>query len=127
VYVLDSSALLAYLNEEPGGEEIEPLLDGALISTINLSEVLQKGVHQDIDPTELAATISRMGVDSVRFDAGMAARTAALWVTTRPYGLSLADRACLTLASDLHATAVTTDRAWAKVDSIDATIHLIAR
>ena len=39
-----------------------------------------------------------------------------MWASTRKAGLSLADRACLALALDLGATAVTADRAWAKVD-----------
>ena len=37
--VLDSSAILAVFLNEPGGEIVVPLLEGALLSTVNLAEV----------------------------------------------------------------------------------------
>ena len=40
--VLDASALLALLQEEPGADLVEELLDGAIMSAVNLSEVIQK-------------------------------------------------------------------------------------
>lgn len=38
--VLDASALLAVLGDEPRGEEVVPLLAGAIVSTVNWAEVL---------------------------------------------------------------------------------------
>jgi len=52
-YVLDASALLAWLNEETGGEEVEPLLEKSVISTVNLSETLQKSLARGADVTGL--------------------------------------------------------------------------
>jgi ribonuclease VapC len=127
VYVLDASALLAYLNDEPGGDEVEALLDDALISTVNLAEVLQKATRNDISATQLATDISSMGVHSVAFDASMAVMTAELWPQTKHRGLSLADRGCLSLAAQLNAIAVTTDKAWAGLDLPCIDIHLVAR
>lgn len=49
---------------------------------------------------------------------------ARLRATTRPLGLSLADRACLTLAKRLGVPALTTDRAWADADT-GAEIQLV--
>lgn len=41
--VLDASALLAYLNEEPGAEVVEKALAaGTAIGTVNWAEVLSK-------------------------------------------------------------------------------------
>ena len=41
--VLDASALLALLNEEPGAEKVaQAVSQGALVSTVNLSEVVGK-------------------------------------------------------------------------------------
>jgi ribonuclease VapC len=37
--VLDASALLAMLFEEPGGKRVEEVIQNALISAVNLSEV----------------------------------------------------------------------------------------
>jgi PIN domain nuclease of toxin-antitoxin system len=127
MYVLDASALLAYLNDETGGNEVEALLDDALISTVNLAEVLHKAVRNDISATQLATDISGMGVHSVAFDASMAVMTAELWSHTKHRGLSLADRACLSLATQLNAIAVTTDRAWADLNLPGIDIHLVGR
>ncbi|HXD61682.1 MAG TPA: type II toxin-antitoxin system VapC family toxin [Lacisediminihabitans sp.] len=127
LYVLDTSALLAYLNDEPGGDEVEALLDDALISTVNLAEVLQKATRNDISATQLTTDIAGMGVHSVAFDASMAAMTAQLWPQTKTHGLSLADRGCLSLAAQFNAIAVTADRAWADLDLPGIDIHLVKR
>ena len=42
--VLDASALLAYLQDEPGSETIEPMLDESAISSVNWAEVAQKSI-----------------------------------------------------------------------------------
>ena len=48
--VLDASALLAILNQEPGAERLTPeLLSAAAISTVNLAEVHGKLVGLDGD------------------------------------------------------------------------------
>ena len=127
MYVLDASALLAYLNDEPGGNEVEALLDDALISTVNLAEVFQKATRNDVSVMQLATDISGMGVHSVAFDASMAAMTAELWPRTKHRGLSLADRGCLSLAAQLNAIAVTADKAWADLNLPGIDIHLVTR
>lgn len=40
--VLDASALLAMLNDEPGGEQVASVLPNASIGAVNLSEVVAK-------------------------------------------------------------------------------------
>ncbi len=50
------------------------------------------------------------------FDAVHAELAAILREPTRDLGLSLADRACLALASDLEVPAVTADRSWRDLD-----------
>lgn len=127
MYVLDASALLAYLNDEPGGGEVEALLDDAIISTINLAEVLHKAARRNISVAQLATDISGMGVSSVAFDASMAAMVAELWPQTKHSGLSLADRGCLSLTAQLNGIAVTTDNAWADLDLPGIDIHLVKR
>ena len=127
MYVLDASALLAYLNEERGGDEVEALLDEALISTVNLSEVLQKVAVAGVEPAQLAFEVSGMGVGSVAFDARMAIAAARLWPLTKHKGLSLADRACLALAEAVNGIAVTADTAWASLDLPGIDIHIVTR
>lgn len=39
-YVLDSSAVIAFLNQEPGSQVVEPVFPVSVISTINGAEVI---------------------------------------------------------------------------------------
>ncbi len=56
--VLDASALLAYLNEEPGAEVVEKsLAAGSAIGTVNWAEVLSKAMETGIAPETLAAEL----------------------------------------------------------------------
>jgi PIN domain nuclease of toxin-antitoxin system len=56
--VLDASAILALLNEEPGAEKITlELLSQATTSTVNLAEVQAKLVREGGDPEEVWALI----------------------------------------------------------------------
>jgi len=48
----------------------------------------------------------------IDFDSEQAWRTAALRSSTRQWGLSLGDRACLALAQSQGIVALTADRAW---------------
>ena len=51
--VLDASALLAILNQEPGAEKLTPeLLSAAITSTVNLAEVHSKLVSRGLDPAD---------------------------------------------------------------------------
>lgn len=113
--VLDASALVALLRAEPGAEVVESLLDVAVVSAVNWSEVRQKLAQHGGDPND-ADYLLILGVAIEPFTANDAKRTADLFVHTRHAGLSLADRACLALAQRLGAPAVTADRAWAEVD-----------
>ena len=47
--VLDASALLAWLHRESGGELVGTVLDGASISAVNWSEVIQKSLQKGVE------------------------------------------------------------------------------
>ena len=114
--VLDASALVALLWEEPGGESVEALLPGSAISTVNWAEVLQR-YHAAGVPTEgKQESIEGLGVRIEPFTSEDAELAAALWPSTRSTGLSLGDRACLALASRLGVTAYTADQIWASLE-----------
>jgi PIN domain nuclease of toxin-antitoxin system len=108
--VLDASALLALLQGEDGAEEVELLLDGASMSAVNLSEVMQKGDQHGVDTEGLEFDLEALGIEFHDFDVRMARVTAELW--SGGSGLSLGDRACLALARVRGSTAVTMDRRW---------------
>lgn len=109
--VLDASAVLALLQEEPGADEVERLLDGALMSSVNLSEVLQKAEQHGVQTDGLEYDLEALGVEFRDFNVSSARPTAEAWSSGS--GLSLGDRACLALAGRVGGTAVTTDARWA--------------
>jgi ribonuclease VapC len=111
--VLDASAVLALLQDEPGSGIVEELLETAAISSVNWSEVTQKSLARQVEPEELRQELEALGLEILPFTAALAETTARLWSSTRVAGLSLGDRACLALAAILGLPAVTTDRIWA--------------
>jgi len=113
--VLDASALLALLNQEPGGNSVGAVLPRAAISSVNVAEVVSKLVEQRIPDADIRETIQSLGLKVVDFDVELAYAAGLLHLITKKWGLSLGDRACLALAHRLHAPAFTTDRAWKKI------------
>lgn len=121
--ILDASALLAVLGDEPGGELVVPLLDGAVISTVNWSEVLARYVDLGLETAGREAEIESLGVSLAPFTSRQAEVAAGLLPLTRNAGLSLGDRACFALALDLGGRPVTADRAWGRIDvGLDVTL-----
>jgi len=123
--VLDASALLAILNQEPGAERMTPeLLSAAATSTVNLAEVHGKLVGRGLNADEAwEATLSPIR-EAVAFTSEHARLTGDLAVQTRALGLSLGDRACLALGLALKAPVYTADRSWKKL-KVSVRIHII--
>lgn len=113
-FVLDASAVLALINEEPGGVTVRERLDDALMSTVNLIEVVTKLIDNGMPPEVARLTLELLELETAALDAELAYGAAALREGTRARGLSLADRVCLALAAREGATAITADRAWAE-------------
>ena len=124
--VIDASALLALLNGEPGGDQVAPLLADAAMSTVNWSEVVQKALAHGVAGTanNLRTDVESLGLELLPFTPAHAETAAALWSSTRHAGLSLGDRACLAVAAELGATAVTADRAWAGLE-VPVAVHVV--
>lgn len=114
-FVLDSSALLAVINQENGQDVVRPVLTSSWISSVNLSEVLAKFAENNLPTAEALDEVTQLGLTIVEFDAEQARRTAELRPLTKHLGLSLGDRACLALARSLSATAMTADKVWASL------------
>ncbi len=114
--VLDSSAVLALINDEPGGEAVGEVMSVAVVSAVNLAEVLTKLTDGGTGFTEIQAMVSQLPIESLPFDERQAWIVRALRTATRKRGLSLADNACLALAQALRRPAWTADRVWAELD-----------
>jgi PIN domain nuclease of toxin-antitoxin system len=123
--VLDASAILALLNDEPGAEKITPeLLSRATASAVNLAEVQTILVREGGDPDEswALAVDPLPGVEP--FTAEQARIAGSLIQKTSALGLSLGDRACLALAIALDAPVYTTDQPWKKL-KLGIPIHVL--
>ena len=114
--VLDSSAILAVVFSEPGSDAILPLLQGGLLSSVNLAEVHTRLLLRGASPDFAWRRILDLGCVICYFDDLQARHAAELIGQTRSFGLSLGDRACLALALHHKATAYTTDAAWKNLD-----------
>lgn len=110
--ILDSSALLAYLHSEPGGDQVEAVLPDAVISSVNWSEVVQKSTAKGVDVDGLREDLEALGLRVLPFTIEDAEVTGRLWQQTRQQGLSLGDRACLSLAIKLKISVLTADQIW---------------
>ncbi|SDW70248.1 type II toxin-antitoxin system VapC family toxin [Nitrosomonas oligotropha] len=114
--VLDASALLAFLQNEPGCDQVEAALAEAVISSVNWAEVVQKSIAADVDVKGMREDLEALGLRITPFSAEEAGITAQLWQKTRHAGLSLGDRACLSTGIGLDATVLTADKIWATLN-----------
>jgi PIN domain nuclease of toxin-antitoxin system len=116
--VLDTSALLASLQSEPGKARVDEALlsEACHLSTVNLAEFATKCLGGGMSRADFDAMLTGFEFTVAPFDADLALATGALRAPTRALGLSLGDRACLALAQKLGATALTTDQAWKAID-----------
>ena len=113
--VLDASAVLALLFEEPGAEMVRAQLRTGVIGAANLAEVLAKLSDHGLPAVEAVRAVAILGLEVAPMTEAQAQRSAELRPLTRGAGLSLGDRACLALATELGASAVTADRGWSAV------------
>lgn len=114
--VLDTSAILAFLLQEPGADDVASMLEGrALVSAVNVQELLAKLITKGMTPYHAKLTVRSLNLEchAHTFDAAEAA--AELIQHTKGKGLSLGDRSCLALARALNLPAATSDRIWSEV------------
>lgn len=115
-YVLDASALLCLIRGEIGADAVAALMPDSAISAVNLSEAIAKLADVGMDASTVAEILSPLRLDVATFDENAAVSAGLLRPITRGAGLSFGDRACIALAGAIDAEAVTTDRAWGRVD-----------
>jgi PIN domain nuclease of toxin-antitoxin system len=111
--VVDASVVLAWLQDESGAIEAEPLLMEGLIGAANWSEVLQKARQHGAPAAVVARLLASFGLTVVEVSRTDAEIAAALW--QRGTALSLADRLCLALGLRTDLPVATADAAWTAV------------
>jgi ribonuclease VapC len=122
-YVLDSAAVMALLSLEPGYERVAELLNTSVISSVNVAEIFNKLV-QKASAEEVRGFLRPLELRVEDWTEAMAYRSAEFTRFNKSHGLSLGDRACLTLAKQLHATAVTSDPTWRRLPSLGVSVML---
>ena len=122
--VLDASALLAYLRDEPGADRVDGLLVDARMASVNWAEVVQKSLSAGVNVDGMLEDLQALGMRIEPFLPVNGERAGRLRPLKRQQGLSLGDRACLSLGLRLGLTVVTCDQAWAQLP-IELEIQLL--
>ncbi len=115
--LLDASALLCFLQGEPGAEVVARALgDQSACSAANWSEVSHKFVQHDRDFGMAKSWLKSLGLQVVPVLEVDAEAAAQLW--QRNSHLSLGDRICLATGRRLNAVIWTADKAWGSHDNL---------
>ena len=125
--VLDASAILAALFRESGADVVEAHYEAGIVSSVNLSEVGAKSSDRDVPGIEARGLLAGLGLAVRPFDENPACMAGALRDATRPYGLSLGDRACFALGLAEGVPVVTVDPKSADISAAVGVEVVLAR
>lgn len=114
--VLDASAVLVLLLDEPGADAVAAVVADGALSAVNLAEVLSELGDRGADGSALADHLAAAGVQVEPMTERDAAVVAELRRLDTGKTLSLGDRCCLALGRRLSSPVLTADRAWSTVD-----------
>lgn len=125
-FVLDASALLAMLNEEPGGTKVADSIASARISAVNYAEVVSHYIRFGMPKHDVDVMLDPLPMEVVPVDKALAQLAGRLREVTIDAGLSLGDRFCLALALRDGLPALTADKIWRTVaDAVKVDIIVI--
>ena len=110
--VVDASAILALLLGEPGADRVKAALDGSVMSTVNLGEVVSHYAKLGAARQDIEAMLRPLPIRLIPLDAGLSYDAGMLRPITLEGGLSLGDRCCLALAKREGLPALTAEQRW---------------
>ena len=116
MFVLDSSAIMAVLLGEAGHDKAASLAQDALMSSVNVAEVVAKCIEFAFPERLALEYIQGSNITVLDFDLAHAVLAGELRRRASKGLLSLGDWACIATAVRQDAIAVTADRIWATLD-----------
>jgi ribonuclease VapC len=127
--IADTSAIIAYLNFEPGEDVVRKALPCIRLTMVNLAEIVAVVSRHRVSQSWIEERIFAVFPEILPFDRETAYLCGALEAVTRPKGLSLGDRACIA-AGILHGwPLLTAESRWTEIDwkanGYDPVIQLI--
>ena len=117
--VLDASAILALLFNEPNSDTVATALqhERCMVTAANHAEVIAKLLDRGLSPPDVAAALSALPMQVIDSTAADGEAAGYMRSASRAIGLSLGDRLCLATAQRLGGGVITADRAWLALGS----------
>ena len=117
VIIVDASAVIAFLQREPGHETVEQALqsDRCVVSAANQSEIISKALDRGVTPDAIVSILAELSYAVLDLKVEDGVQAGLMRLPTRAAGLSLGDRLCLATAQRLQAQVVTADGVWLSV------------
>lgn len=124
--VLDASALLALLRNEPGAAKVADAIADARMTSVNFAEVVSHFIHAGMPAEQVDAMLRPLPMTIVAADHALETIAGHLRAKTAEAGLSLGDRLCLALARRDGLPVLTADRQWRTIaDATGVTVSVI--
>lgn len=120
--VMDASAILALIGQEPGADVVAGHMAGSVMSALGWSEVIIVLHNIGMTSQDVENILRQLSVRILPFDTEQAVIAASLHRITHTKGLSLASRACLALGRTYNIPVITAQSTWS---SIHAGIEVI--
>lgn len=112
--VLDASAVLAFLQGEPGHELVQQALQSqrCVVTAANQAEIISKALDRGVSQETIQTILAELAYMVIDIKAEDGVRAGCLRALTRAMDLSLGDRLCLAVTQRLKAHVLTADRPW---------------
>ena len=123
--LFDASALLMLIQQENSDNILEEVVSKAVISSVNLSEVMSVLIRSGM-PKEIANEIIKSSItDTIPFSRTEAELAGELISHTKSLGLSLGDRACIATSIIHNLELYSADQAWQKLNIKNLQLKLV--